>query len=435
MPLQVEKDKFIAVAKRILKTELSTNANTLFTYKSNIITAYISFVQYCDSKYSTLDATQKNTIIEALNYINSKFESCLIKLNCVYNLSENLFELPDPTTIRIIGLETEVTPIVGDMSISNIDFLKLCGETIPTAYSGDPLALQSFLHSITLLKSIANTETLKPLVVSFIKTRLNGKALECLPSDENLTIEQIEAALKLKIKPENEKIIRGKMAALRADRNTLHSFTDQAEKLADSLQRALVFEGIPSNKATQMTIDETINMCKSSAHSDYVKSVLASTSFATPKEVVAKFIIETNNDKTDKQILSYRANTHQNKPNNNQFRTNNQFQERSFQNNRPNFNRMQNATGNFNNNQPRNFNRNNYQRNNNFQNYQNNGQRSNFTNNNQNHAIRVAQSGNLNAPQLHLGGEQQETISQDPHSSQEHHEYNPQMNLNPNFET
>lgn len=43
MTLKDEKDKFILVAKRILKKELSKDAKTLATYLVDIINAYNSF--------------------------------------------------------------------------------------------------------------------------------------------------------------------------------------------------------------------------------------------------------------------------------------------------------------------------------------------------------------------------------------------------------
>lgn len=131
-------------------------------------------------------------------------------------------------------------------SPTKLEILRLCGETIIT-YSGDPLALEAFINSIDLIHSIV-TDAHVPLLVSFVKTRLHGRALEAISGNDS-TIESIKSSLRRQIKPENEKIIRGKMAALRADNVPLQDFAKQAEGLADSLKRALVLDGIPGSKA------------------------------------------------------------------------------------------------------------------------------------------------------------------------------------------
>lgn len=241
------------------------------------------------------------------------------------------------------------------MAITNVEFLRLCGETIPNIYSGEPLALQPFVNSMELLSQIADTDALRNLLISFVKTRMNGKAIEYIPK-ENTTVVSIIAALKKNIKHENDKVIRGKMAALRSDRVSLAKFTKQAENLADSLKRALILDGIPNEKANQMAIDETINTCKLSSKTNYVKSVLASTSFASPKEVVAKYIVESNNEISEKQVLAYRSFPprfapksfqNKNKQNFSQYRKNSSNYHNKFHKNRNfNDNRYQNRTDN-----------------------------------------------------------------------------------------
>lgn len=295
-------------------------------------------------------------------------------------------------------------------NITNIDYLRLCGDTIPHNFNGDPLQLQSFIAAIDLLNGVAigatNAAALSPLLASFLKTRLHAKALEHL-TNEDTTVANIRARLSGSIKPENEKIIRGKMAALRADRNTLADFAKQADTLADCLKRALVLDGIPPAKATSMVIDETISMCKSSARSDYVRSVLASTSYTTPKEVVAKFVIEVGNDKDTKQVLAFNAMKQQ------------QGQQNKYRGQRNNFNqnwsrkprnrqfRYPNSYGNNNNRQNDNHrNGNNFNRQFQNRNYQQNSQnrRQGYNNTNNNRNVRyIEASENSGAPQRALG--------------------------------
>lgn len=426
------KNEFLAVVKRILKKNLSNNIETLKLYKSDIIKKYNLIIQYFNKHTPTYTEDQLSRCKTEFDAIKAKFLSCLNRLHCVHELELSQSTVIDEASIldpitdiefnKILSesstdedqstsqdppinisdlsiqsdLEIEKTIInnqdsdleqsVNMATVTKLEFLRLCGETIPTIYSGNSLLLQSFLNSIELLATVSGTdESLTAALIAFIKTRLAGKALEVItPADT--TVNLITVRLSNSIKPDNDKVIRGKMAALRADKNSLQEFSKQAEILADSLKRALVLDGIPHEKANAMTIDETISMCKSSAKTDYVKSILASTTFKNPKEVVAKFIIENGNEKIDKQILAFQ---HQ--------QTSNKLWQRRTGNN--NFSSYR-SNGNFSNN------RNNFNSNRRLSNYnvtRKPNQNSNRRWNSPRQNVRFTQSENLNAPQRQLG--------------------------------
>lgn len=307
------KTEFITASKRILKENISTNPEKLAEYKHDIIEAYNKCIDYVNNKWQSLDTSVQTSVYADLTYLKRKLTDCLNKLNLNFELPSNILSRVEEENI-IEEVNTEEENIICNiensesriMAITNVEFLRLCGETIPNIYTGEPLGLLPFLNAIELLVQIADTDNLRNLLISFVKTRMNGKAIEYLPVN-NVSIASIIEALKKHIKPENDKVIRGKMAALRTDRISLTEFTKQAENLADSLKRALILDGIPNQKANQMAIDETINTCKLSSKTNYVKSVLASTAFASPKEVVAKFIVESNNEVAEKQVLSFRS--------------------------------------------------------------------------------------------------------------------------------
>ncbi|XP_055307851.1 probable cyclin-dependent serine/threonine-protein kinase DDB_G0292550 [Sitodiplosis mosellana] len=95
------------------------------------------------------------------------------------------------------------------------------------------------------------------------------------------------------------------MLALKLSKNTSQQFAEEAEKLADDLQHSLVFEGISLEKAKEMAIESTVKMCRQSARSDLVRSVLAAASFKDPKEVIAKLITGESTHEQEKQVLAY----------------------------------------------------------------------------------------------------------------------------------
>lgn len=133
-----------------------------------------------------------------------------------------------------------------------------------------------------------------------------------------------------------------------------------------------------------MTIDKTIDLCRSNTSSAIVKSVLASTKFENAKDVVAKFIIESRTETVEKQVLSFNSNRGNNQNRGNSY-NNNRGRGQNFQNNFRGNGYNNNGYNNRNYNNNRNFNnrgnfrgRNNYRNNN----YNNNGNRFNSNQNN-----------------------------------------------------
>lgn len=343
MSFESIKEEFGKSHKRILKRKLSTVPDTIQKYKTDIITQYNLGVDYLKLRFEHYTSAEKDQAEKEYDYYKTKLKLCLDRLGCEYKYSGvfleiiNSNEVTDPkpkAETEELG-DSESTPSSEssddeNMAISIIELIRLCGETIPNPFNGDPLQLQAFLNAIDLLTTIA--EDKQETLVAFIKTRLTGKALENLHTSDD-TAQKIKTRLSDSIKPENDKIIRGKMAALKADHKSLTDFTKQADSLADSLKRALILEGIPSTKANSMVIDETIAMCKNSARSDYVKSVLASSSYSNAKEVVAKFVVEIANDKSDKQVLAYQTMRRQNGLNQRRGRHNGGFRPNNQNNN------------------------------------------------------------------------------------------------------
>lgn len=368
--------KFTLIAKRILKSEISTVPATLVRYKEEIITAYAVFVTYCQDIYTALteeDVKPKEDILQSLNYVANKFEECLIKLKCQYNLSECLFEFPEIADVKIIGIEVEepqqiapeeqIVPPVGqanDIALENItnnpiimalttpEFLKLSSSTINYKFSGDPLGLPSFIDAINLLQTLATTATLQTFLVAFIKTKLDGKAREYIDATHT-TIEQIITSLRANIKPDNSKVVEGRMLALRLTNSSQDEFSKKVEELSESLRRSLIIEGMSAQKATEISIEKTIDLCRSQTKNEIVKAVLESSTFSSSKDVVAKLLTQSDKARKEHQILTYSTNRNQvsnrgrpnfnNNPNNhinNQRRGTNRLNRNDTRNSNPN---------------------------------------------------------------------------------------------------
>lgn len=55
------------------------------------------------------------------------------------------------------------------------------------------------------------------------------------------------------------------MMALKLDNSKTVKFTNEAEKLAEALQRSLIVERIPQAKAKSMAVEKTVEMCRQTA--------------------------------------------------------------------------------------------------------------------------------------------------------------------------
>lgn len=274
-----------------------------------------------------------------------------------------------------------------DNNMEAIPFLKLCSHTINKNYAGDPLTLEAFINSIQIVQTTTQNvhdDILKDFVIS----KLESIALETLPDPKPTTTAEVITALRAGIKPDNSEIVAGRMTALKADSLPTQEFSKQAEDLALSFRRSLMNEGISKAKANEMAVKETIKLCKSSSKTSYVKSILASTSFAEPKDVIAKFLTESENERNENknQILTFRkVNPNRNNNYNNNYNNNNygnnynaQFRNNGFQP-QPHFRRGYNNYNGYNNNSYNNFNRNRSYRNRNYSNRNNfNANRNSF---------------------------------------------------------
>lgn len=296
------------------------------------------------------------------------------------------FEKPNPldfaasvsqTKIQLTNSETQTINVTNtnkkpeNMVQTPQEAVKIVSQTITKNFDGNPLQLKAFLIALTVLDGLIEVNN-KDLVIQSVLSKLEGKALECMPDDVD-SFNKIKEILKKFIVYDNSKIIAGRMEALRADKTNLTEFTQKAESLADDLQRSLMAEGMTKEKALEMSVDKTIDMCRKSARTEIVKSVLASKTFTTPKDVVATFIIQGATEAQEKNVLAYQMQS--NRGNFRNFRGN-------YQNNynRGNFRGRYNGNrGNYSNNNRGNYHyNNNNNRYNNQQNYRGNFNQNNY---------------------------------------------------------
>lgn len=389
------KANYYTVSKKILnyesKRELKDNSKTN-EYTNEILAAYNAFVEFIRKNLSKQSEKIQIDVNEKFSdFYGKNFLRCLHTLNwdTVFtekfgeiNLdalipyeggasNENLVELDDNLgDLSPLNSDSETEESVNDiepktqntvsnqtnlnnenkiedskMPLTKIEYHNMCTRTINTTYSGDPLGLRPFIDSIDSLIDIDDGNAFASTLKNCILMKLSGSARDCIPNTPDLTIAQIKKALEDTIKPESSIVVEGRMMALKADRTNFTDYAKRAEVLAEQLKRSLILEGMPHNLANRDTIRKTVELCRSNSNMLGVKTVLSSTKFADPKEVIATFVTQTRQESGEQQVLHFRSNRQQNSNRSNNQRGRN-FTQRNYNG--------QNRNGN-------NFNRNGYQ--------------------------------------------------------------------------
>lgn len=293
--------------------------------------------------HSDFPQNTNNIITHSAENLLIPIENAIIISGSTPNLNQTNFE------DCISGLSEQESDLSYNSSDSEEEmadkFLSLCGSQINKPYEGDPLQLASFVNTVKLLQGVQGDNAATLLL--FVKSKLSGKALEAIDNTANtvdLLIQQLEAS----IKPENSKVIIGRLAALRFNQSKSQEFSKEAESLAEALQRTLILEGMTKAKACEETIEKTVELCRQTTHSDVVRSIMGAASFGSPQEVISKFIVENTKDKNEKQVLAFRSQQQRQRVQNRgrgNFRGNGQNQR--YQNNRNYNNRYDNNGGNW----------------------------------------------------------------------------------------
>lgn len=452
-------EEFRAVSKLMIKTNLSRNYDTLVNYREQIIPAYNEFIEYIAERYERVDAANQNIYDQWLLKARDRFIACLDALKCTYNLptineyvdDTHVGPVPDPkiekpstsaetntntNTDTDGGLDINSNNNNSDNSNDNnntsnnnnnfdmganamtqLELFNVVNRQFKQNYSGDPLGLTPFLDSVDLLSDFATTDALRTNLLRYVTAKLEGRARELITNEVD-SIDEFKRILRENISPESSEVIRGRIGALRYAYNRQEEFVAKAEELAEGLRRALHLEGMSAKMAHDTSVQETVRLCRRSTNSDLVKSILMSSQFKNPKEVIAKLVTESDAYVKEQQILRFeRSNRTTNNRRNGNGQSNGNGRRGGQNNNGYNRNRGNGGGGQYNgNNQNRNNNGNGSQRRGNGGGGRgqarggngNGGSNHNGSNprghwqgnsNGSNHNVRIAQSGNDSSPQ------------------------------------
>jgi hypothetical protein len=316
--------EFKSLSRKILCKNITTNQDKLKEYTVNAIHLYNQSALYNANKFDNLGNDDKQALKElfilARDYLN-KFSSAL------------KFEIKLPTDIKVLinindishfesgseldsefeenfdteEEEAEENPITMAplAAKSPVDFLGTCSSTLNKDFDGEPDNLQRFIDKINLLRKFATNKDLREVLLAFAISKLSTTTRSKIVVEPE-SIDELIQALKKNIKFESSDIIEGRLLAIKG--KNLEEFAEKAEKLAEAYRQALVLESVGHEKAQQMAIDKTVRLCRSHSNSPEVKSVLASKTFTSTKEVISKMIVQINEVKNDRIHDFYKKN-------------------------------------------------------------------------------------------------------------------------------
>lgn len=323
-------DEFSKKEQPILRANASQDKQIREQRKKEFIFAYNKLVKYTQPAWKSDSKEQKQTIKDLMTNIHSRLGNGLKLLESKIKVPEYLDEEVEymdemnddnaPSTSKssdntVTNTNTDKEDLLEErrptkkvtMSDNIATYLSSISKIISNTFKGDPNGLKAFTASIELALTIT-TQAQQDVLFKFIKTKLEGKALEAIPQNAS-TAKDIIDALERRIKPDESKVVIGRLLALRAEKHTLQKFQTDAEALADQLRRSYISEGMTEHLAEKTTIEKTVEMCRLSARTNLVKSVLASSTFHTPKEVLAKLVTETTTESGEAQVMYFGRNT------------------------------------------------------------------------------------------------------------------------------
>lgn len=288
-------DIFQATVNKIKTNYVTADDDTLSSYRTILVNQYNDIVDHINVKQPRANAENKEIYGRNRIFCRKLLIQALDLLKCTYDIDLDLKshivlqDISEPNTGEIESIPNlanlfpeQVEQIQNNMAdLSAPEFLKLVSSHINKPYTGDPLSLNSFIDSIRLLETLATTAALRTLFVTAIKTKIDGDAREYI-TNEHITVNGIIEALQANCTPDASKVIEGRMLSLKLKMGEQQDFAEKTEKLAESLRRSLIVEGITHAKANEMAIDKTIEVCRANAKSDLVKSVLEAAKFQKP---------------------------------------------------------------------------------------------------------------------------------------------------------
>lgn len=433
--LKQKKEEFDKVTKKILNYETRTLADRskLPEFRNELILVYNELIVFITANFDLFNESSKKSLCEYIIEYRRRVSRCCDAVEFIVTFPSETLELLDQRAIIIIDNSNDTHGAstsdqqedqqdieeIDDSIVENIsmvenldsnsenlnnntmaltqaakDYFRLANQIVDNKFMGEPTELATFIDQIDLLNSLTEAAQ-KETMIRFLITRMGGKARDALPEGID-SVEGIKTCLKTHIKPDSSQVIEGKILALHIDKTNMTKFAEKAEKLAEQLKHSLVIEGFSKEKAQELTIRKTIEMCRKNSRNETVKAVLSASTYNNPNEVISAMLVQQNIAK-DEQKDNYNKFDKNKKFNNNNKRGNFRGRGNYRSNNYNNQNNNDNRDNRNNNNNNRGRGRGGYNNNRGYNNNNQNNYNREYNRNNNDHAVRFV-SGNEHIP-------------------------------------
>lgn len=310
MTVLEEREKFILIAKRILKSNLTTNPETLERYRVDIITAYNLFVDYIAPRYRALTPGENElgeTYFSYIEYVRNKLLSCLQKLGYTYLFSRDAFEAVDSNLVIPLIAEDNQDEMAPN-PLSKNEFITIYSKFL-YEYDGSADKKQAFLDALSLVDEGA--EDNMNTAVRMIKSKLIGKARSYV-TDSDVTVQAIIDKLTVCVKSDSSDSLVAKMKNIKQNGKSATTYITEIEKLCNSLRTSFISEGMSCEMAEKHTTTRAVEAIKQNTHSNELKTIIKAGTFNNVNDLVGKFVEASNDLPNENSINYFRKKDHKN---------------------------------------------------------------------------------------------------------------------------
>jgi hypothetical protein len=301
-------------AKRAIKSQIPKQQSVREEIVHNLVKYFNRFVNTANTYWTRLTPEHKEWVNKHFNKLRDRTILAFTNLGIKYVVPNSSIV---PIDINILQTDSDSesdTPTNTKMPLTTSEFFNLADKLVSKSFNGDVSGLISFIDAITLLK--ANCEGQEENAVNFVKTRLTGKARLAV-TDDIRNLDEIIQILKQKCSGEKSHTIEAKLLTLKQNGKDAVSFTNQINELAASLQSAYLSEGVRADTAETFAKNRAIRTMASNARSERTKLIMEAGNFENLHDAVTKFITVDSDSNSSNVLFTNSRKNYNNSYNNN----------------------------------------------------------------------------------------------------------------------
>lgn len=281
-------------------------------YANKLIELLNTLIIETQNVEASLNGAERKTVEENYKLIFIYVQKSFTKLKYKISGSESVFKTKTINYIQVelkgnetyeddreseddLGLENTIQKL--DMATFDVRL----ATSLVEPYDGSPENLESFIDSVEFLYT-QTPENARDTMVSFLKTRLRGKARNLA---SNLTsLNDIKATLKAHCASKvSSETIHARLVNLRQKENS-SKFCDEVQQLTDKLLAAYIAEGVSPEASTRLANQFGVESLIHGSRNPQTKLLLKAGNYKSLNEATTKMLKEDVATEEVTQILS-----------------------------------------------------------------------------------------------------------------------------------